>query len=178
MQKIIGNKNKALSSIKSNELRSIEFSSEDDFSKEELIQALFNEIDKNDPRSMAYQRKLIKPKIHILPLVLHIVALFIAPIVLYIITLNIFANRSMVLIVVSLYIVISIFLWLKCFIIELLHIYQRFAPEQIRNKCRFEPSCSEYMIQAIKKYGLLKGIYKGINRLKRCNCNNGGFDMP
>ena len=57
-------------------------------------------------------------------------------------------------------------------------IYQRFAPDSVRNKCRFEPSCSDYMILAIEKYGLVKGLRRGIGRLKRCNVNGGGFDMP
>ena len=57
-------------------------------------------------------------------------------------------------------------------------IYQRFAPDSIRNKCRFEPSCSEYMILSIQKYGVIHGIRKGINRLKRCNIHNGGYDTP
>lgn len=45
------------------------------------------------------------------------------------------------------------------------------------NTCRFEPSCSEYTMQAITKYGVLKGWYLGIKRIIRCNpfCK-GGYD--
>ncbi|MCK4269442.1 MAG: membrane protein insertion efficiency factor YidD [Methanogenium sp.] len=39
-------------------------------------------------------------------------------------------------------------------------------------KCRFYPTCSDYMILAIQKYGLLKGIKKGINRIRRCRPDN------
>ena len=35
--------------------------------------------------------------------------------------------------------------------------------------CKFYPTCSEYMIQAIEKYGVIKGMYLGIKRLLRCN---------
>jgi putative membrane protein insertion efficiency factor len=43
--------------------------------------------------------------------------------------------------------------------------------------CRFKPTCSEYMIQAIKKYGLIKGGFVGIKRIIRCNpWNKGGYD--
>lgn len=35
--------------------------------------------------------------------------------------------------------------------------------------CKFTPSCSMYMYDAVKKYGVLKGIPMGINRLGRCN---------
>ncbi|MBC8464913.1 MAG: membrane protein insertion efficiency factor YidD [Parcubacteria group bacterium] len=37
-----------------------------------------------------------------------------------------------------------------------------------RKTCVFYPTCSGYMILAIKKYGVRKGIKKGLNRIKRC----------
>jgi putative membrane protein insertion efficiency factor len=51
-----------------------------------------------------------------------------------------------------------------------------FLPQGV---CRFEPSCSTYMLLAIKKYGLFYGILKGIWRICRCNpyCR-GGYDPP
>lgn len=43
--------------------------------------------------------------------------------------------------------------------------------------CKFYPSCSEYMMQAIKKYGCIKGIYLGIKRLLKCHpFAKGGYD--
>ena len=69
-------------------------------------------------------------------------------------------------------------LTLKKAVICAVKIYQRFAPDSLRNKCRFEPSCSEYMILAVEKYGVIKGVIKGIDRLKRCNVDGGGFDYP
>lgn len=43
--------------------------------------------------------------------------------------------------------------------------------------CRFQPSCSEYAIQAINKYGPLKGVWKIIWRLLRCHpFSKGGYD--
>ena len=43
--------------------------------------------------------------------------------------------------------------------------------------CKFYPSCSEYMLQAINKYGSLKGIYLGIKRLLKCHpFSKGGYD--
>lgn len=56
--------------------------------------------------------------------------------------------------------------------------YQRVAPTAIRKLCRFEPSCSNYTILAIKKYGLRTGCCKGIDRLYRCRQPNGGIDFP
>jgi putative membrane protein insertion efficiency factor len=43
--------------------------------------------------------------------------------------------------------------------------------------CRFYPSCSEYAYQAIEKYGLIRGIIKGIKRIFRCHpFSAGGYD--
>lgn len=47
------------------------------------------------------------------------------------------------------------------------------------NCCRFQPSCSNYMIQAIEKYGPIQGVAKGTWRVLRCQpfCK-GGYDPP
>ena len=63
-------------------------------------------------------------------------------------------------------------------VIWLILLYQKYAPERIRKSCVFEPTCSTYMLQAIEKYGLCKGIIKGIKRLLRCHQPNGGVDNP
>ena len=45
--------------------------------------------------------------------------------------------------------------------------------------CRFEPSCSRYMIGALRKYGLIRGLWKGLGRLLRCHpWHPGGYDPP
>ena len=68
---------------------------------------------------------------------------------------------------------------LKKTMICAVRIYQRLAPEKIRAKCKYEPSCSEYMILSLEKYGAVKGLLKGIGRLRRCNKRHpGGFDAP
>ncbi len=44
-------------------------------------------------------------------------------------------------------------------------------------KCKYYPTCSEYTIQAIEKYGALKGSFLGIWRILRCNpFSKGGYD--
>ncbi len=44
-------------------------------------------------------------------------------------------------------------------------------------KCKFYPSCSEYMKQAIIKYGFIKGFFLGIKRILKCNpFSKGGYD--
>ncbi|MFN0047951.1 MAG: membrane protein insertion efficiency factor YidD [Cytophagales bacterium] len=67
---------------------------------------------------------------------------------------------------------------MKKIINKLIRFYQKTAPARIRQSCRFEPSCSEYMILAIEKYGVFSGVSKGLNRLGRCKIPNGGIDNP
>ena len=44
-------------------------------------------------------------------------------------------------------------------------------------KCKFYPTCSEYMIQAIEKYGGFRGSIIGLKRILRCNpFSKGGYD--
>jgi putative membrane protein insertion efficiency factor len=43
--------------------------------------------------------------------------------------------------------------------------------------CRFYPTCSDYTFQAVKQFGVKKGIVLGFKRILRCNpFNNGGYD--
>lgn len=60
--------------------------------------------------------------------------------------------------------------------------YQTFAKPYIKNfvVCRFQPSCSEYSMQAFKKYGTARGILLTISRLAKCNQNTpaGTIDYP
>lgn len=93
---------------------------------------------------------------------------------------NIYPDYNMSWIGILIDVVIAI-IWF-CFIgkktvIWFVHIYQRYAPDRIRLKCLFEPSCSEYMILAVNKYGAFKGVYKGVKRLFRCR-PPGGIDYP
>lgn len=66
----------------------------------------------------------------------------------------------------------------KNVILLTIFLYQRFAPDTIRAACLFTPSCSEYMRISVQKYGVFKGVKKGLRRLKRCHPPNGGADEP
>lgn len=124
----------------------------------------------NNPKSYKYKRIYNKEKINKKRF---IIIIFIDFFISYITFL--FTKKITIILLINF---IYYLLCLKYLLIFLIKIYQKIAPIKIRSKCRFEPSCSNYMLQALEKYGLIKGLTKGINRLKRCNINNGGYDYP
>ncbi|NPA54474.1 MAG: membrane protein insertion efficiency factor YidD [Aquificae bacterium] len=69
---------------------------------------------------------------------------------------------------------------MKKFLINLIKFYRKtISPLKGSSSCRFYPSCSEYSIQAIEKYGIFKGLLKSIWRILRCNpFSKGGIDYP
>ncbi len=100
---------------------------------------------------------------------------FLSPVIISMFDLTLMQSN---LLVVAFFSLLYICLILKKTLIWLVHVYQHYAPDEIRLKCVFEPSCSEYMILSIKKYGAIFGVIKGIIRLLRCHPPNGGCDMP
>jgi hypothetical protein len=57
---------------------------------------------------------------------------------------------------------------MKRFLIYLINLYQK-IPLKSHNSCIFIPTCSEYTKEAILKYGVFLGIYKGFKRILRCH---------
>ena len=57
---------------------------------------------------------------------------------------------------------------MKKILIYLIRLYQ-ITPFIGHSTCRFVPTCSEYMIEAIEEYGVIKGVKMGIKRIKRCH---------
>jgi len=61
--------------------------------------------------------------------------------------------------------------------IALIKLYQWIISPILGPKCRFTPSCSQYTMEALKKYGLLKGLWLGLKRISRCHPWGGhGYD--
>lgn len=56
-------------------------------------------------------------------------------------------------------------------------IYKRYYNPLFAGRCKYTPSCSAYMVQAVKKRGFFVGVFLGIWRILRCNpFSKGGFD--
>ncbi|RUM54062.1 MAG: membrane protein insertion efficiency factor YidD [Marinomonas sp.] len=72
--------------------------------------------------------------------------------------------------------------FLKHFVIRRIRHYRANGggTEQFRVSCNFHPTCSEYAIQAIEKYGLWRGGWLTLKRLRRCNIRDqvGHIDDP
>lgn len=69
---------------------------------------------------------------------------------------------------------------MKKLFVFLINAYQKHISLFLENKgikCKFYPTCSEYMKQAIIKHGSFKGVFMGIKRILRCNpFSKGGYD--
>ena len=68
----------------------------------------------------------------------------------------------------------------KC-LLKIIEFYQNYVSAYLLQMwnihCKFEPTCSEYTKQAIQKYGAIRGTWKGLKRVIRCNpFSKGGYD--
>jgi uncharacterized protein len=64
-------------------------------------------------------------------------------------------------------------------LIGLVRLYQWTLSPLLGPHCRFEPSCSAYFIQAVRKHGALVGSLRGLRRIGRCHpFHPGGYDPP
>ncbi|MFI5322209.1 MAG: membrane protein insertion efficiency factor YidD [Thermodesulfobacteriota bacterium] len=63
------------------------------------------------------------------------------------------------------------------FATSLINIYKLLISPILPSSCRFYPSCSEYAVEALKKYGIVKGVWLTIKRIARCHpLSAGGHD--
>ena len=61
--------------------------------------------------------------------------------------------------------------YIEKFLLFLIRIYQLCISPFFPQRCNFKPSCSEYMLEAIKVHGIIKGIYLGTKRILKCTPN-------
>jgi conserved hypothetical protein YidD len=66
---------------------------------------------------------------------------------------------------------------MKFLVLDFLRLYKTFLSPFLPSACRFEPTCSQYMSDAVEKYGVFRGIWLGAKRILRCQpfCR-GGYD--
>ena len=66
---------------------------------------------------------------------------------------------------------------MKQIFLKLIKFYQKGISPFFPARCRYEPTCSQYAVEAIEKYGALKGGYLALRRILRCNpFSKGGYD--
>lgn len=67
---------------------------------------------------------------------------------------------------------------MKTGMIFLIHAYQKFiSPLKGKPTCIYIPTCSEYAVEALEKYGFLKGSFLSVRRILRCHpFHKGGYD--
>jgi len=58
---------------------------------------------------------------------------------------------------------------MRFLILKLIMVYQKYLSPLLGPSCRFHPTCSEYALQAIENYGVLKGGFLAIKRILKCN---------
>ena len=58
---------------------------------------------------------------------------------------------------------------IKCVLIALIYIYKWCVSPFLAKKCAYYPTCSSFMLESIKEFGIIKGLVMGTRRLLRCN---------
>ncbi|WP_239733280.1 membrane protein insertion efficiency factor YidD [Mammaliicoccus sp. J-M41] len=66
---------------------------------------------------------------------------------------------------------------MKKVFIKLIRLYQRYISPLTPPTCRFQPTCSNYAVEAISEYGVIKGTWLGTKRILKCHpFHPGGYD--
>lgn len=66
---------------------------------------------------------------------------------------------------------------MKYIAVGLIRAYQRYVSIWTRPSCRYVPTCSQYAVESVTKYGALKGLWLAVKRISRCHpLHEGGYD--
>jgi putative component of membrane protein insertase Oxa1/YidC/SpoIIIJ protein YidD len=123
-----------------------------------------SESEQNEAWEYVCKRDLIRPNTNIIKVLKYTILFICIDLVCTFVASLILQNFNVILLFLG-FTIFGLVIFSKKIIIGLVHLYQHYAPERIRRKCIFKPTCSEYMILALKKYGLIRGLYKGIYRV-------------
>jgi uncharacterized protein len=67
--------------------------------------------------------------------------------------------------------------WMRVMFLAPIRLYQRLISPALPRRCKYEPTCSRYAVQAVEEYGILRGLVLAMWRLLRCNpWSDGGYD--
>ncbi|MBP3494604.1 MAG: membrane protein insertion efficiency factor YidD [Clostridia bacterium] len=143
------------------------------------IKKIINRPDIN--RLSAPERRLYRPKINYFLAVVYVICHILVSCIIAIgwvwiesgsfrVALDFFGDKLWI-------IPITFLITLRFTLIWFVKLYQRYAKSETRLRCTMEPSCSEYCIMALKKYGAIIGCIKAYNRLHRCH-PPGEIDYP
>ena len=67
--------------------------------------------------------------------------------------------------------------FLTNFVVSLITFYKYLISPLLGNNCRYLPTCSEYTKEAVKKFGIISGVWLGLKRIIRCHpWGKGGYD--
>jgi len=124
------------------------------------------------------KRELIRPKTNIINAAYFLSLLLLVCFAVSMIMNFLFEKIPFMFVFVFVFFLLS-FILLKRIIIGMVELYQHYMPEFLRRSCLCMPTCSEYMILAIEKYGALKGLRKGLYRLMHtCRGKDYKIDYP
>lgn len=66
---------------------------------------------------------------------------------------------------------------MKYLLIGIIRFYQKFISPMTSPSCRFQPTCSQYSLESVRRFGAMKGTYLSVRRILKCHpFHPGGFD--
>lgn len=142
------------------------------------VMTTHSQEEQKDPRSLFYKRVLVRPRLPVAKILLTIALAAAACLLTYFIMLRLTGFALLAHLSWALFLLMICLVFAKSIVVTAVKLYQAVAPAKLRNRCRYEPSCSAYMLLVIEKYGVWKGVFKGLVRWKGCKPPNGGYDFP
>lgn len=65
----------------------------------------------------------------------------------------------------------------RSILVRLIRVYQKLVSPGLGANCRYSPTCSSYAVEAITRFGVVKGVWLGMKRVARCHpLRDGGYD--